>query len=559
MYKHTKGISQLIKKQINKNKEYKINGIQKIFENQKIIPLNIYQLWNTTDLPPVIKNTIDLLKKENPEFEYYLYNNEMCRNFIKKHCKTILYTYDKLQCNTQKLQLWKYCILYINGGIYLDIKYNSANNFKLINLTNKEYFCKNNNEIYEDLIICLPYNNILLKCIEKIVDNVKNNSYSPIDTIYNNINTCELSYNLKDKSINFNNKCILKIHPEYNIEKLNKNNLSNYITLYDTKNLYNYPCLTPITKIDLTKTITKNIKEINEKSNDITFYSGTPCIIKHPSKSNTYIINIRWVNYNLNNDGTVLNMALPKGISLNSRFETDRNFIKSSDEIFLEENYTIEKNYNYIGLEDMRIFNYMDTIYYTASHYDNINKIISISADNYNLNNLEYKLNRNIIIPQFNNTNRIEKNWVYVNYKNSLHMIYAWYPITLCEINFNKKTLDIIEYKYNIPEFFKDTKGSTCGFIFNDEIWFVLHKSQLSNYQHYFAVFDLNMNLLRYSELFKLNNNRVEYCIGLIIEKKRTILSYSLLDSNCIISVYDNNYIKNNIKWYDESEFFPNI
>ena len=65
-----------------------------------------------------------------------------------------------------------------------------------------------------------------------------------------------------------------------------------------------------------------------------------------------------------------------------------------------------------------------------------------------------------------------------------------------------------------------------------------------------FAIFDLNMNLIRYSELFTFNNCKVEFCIGLIIKDNEVILSYSLLDIQSTIAVYDLEYINNNIKWY---------
>ena len=107
-----------------------------------------------------------------------------------------------------------------------------------------------------------------------------------------------------------------------------------------------------------------------------------------------------------------------------------------------------------------------------------------------------------------------------------------------------------MECKYIRSDFFKNVKGSSTGFKTNDELWFVLHKSQLNNYQQFFAVFDHDMNLLRYSELFKLDNRRVEFCIGLIIEEQRTILSFSSLDTNIYIGVYENNYI-DSIKWYN--------
>ena len=53
-----------------------------------------------------------------------------------------------------------------------------------------------------------------------------------------------------------------------------------------------------------------------------------------------------------------------------------------------------------------------------------------------------------------------------------------------------------------MPEFFQNARGSTVGCHFDNEIWFVLHKEQnnrhlktgspIYNYQHFFAVFDLN-------------------------------------------------------------------
>ena len=61
------------------------------------------------------------------------------------------------------------------------------------------------------------------------------------------------------------------------------------------------------------------------------------------------------------------------------------------------------------------------------------------------------------------------------------------------------------------------------------------------------------MNLIRYSELFKLGNCKVEFCIGLIVKETEIILSYSLLDTQSIIAKYDIDYINTKIKWYSLS------
>ena len=73
--------------------------IKNLFEEQKnkksIIPLNIYQVWhNKTELPKSVKESIELLKTQNPEFTHYLFDEKECRDFLKNNfSKEILNTY----------------------------------------------------------------------------------------------------------------------------------------------------------------------------------------------------------------------------------------------------------------------------------------------------------------------------------------------------------------------------------------------------------------------------------------------------------------------------------
>ena len=74
----------------------------------------------------------------NPEFQHYIYDDGMCREFIKKNFnREVLHAYDSLEPDAFKADLWRYAILYINGGVYVDIKYRPANSFKLINIIDK--------------------------------------------------------------------------------------------------------------------------------------------------------------------------------------------------------------------------------------------------------------------------------------------------------------------------------------------------------------------------------------------------------------------------------------
>ena len=58
------------------------------------------------------------------------------------------------------------------------------------------------------------------------------------------------------------------------------------------------------------------------------------------------------------------------------------------------------------------------------------------------------------------------------------------------------------------------------------------------------------MNLLKYSELFKLTTSKIEFCTGLHIEDDEIILSFSENDTSTFIGIYDINVIQNELKWY---------
>ena len=149
----------------------------------KSIPLHIYQVWHDLkEMPSSVKESIHLIKEQNPEFEHHLYDETMCRSFIQEHFpKKVLHAYDSIIPHAYKADLWRYCILYKKGGIYLDSKYYGVEGFKLIQLTGKEYFCldipSSFSGIYNAILICKPKNKMMLQCINQVVKNVEENYY----------------------------------------------------------------------------------------------------------------------------------------------------------------------------------------------------------------------------------------------------------------------------------------------------------------------------------------------------------------------------------------------
>ena len=146
-----------------------------------IIPLKIFQTWNTKNLPIHMNNRVEQLKKNNPRFEHYLYDDNDCREFIKNHFdEHVVNAYDKLIPGAYKADLWRLCVLYIHGGIYMDIKLKCINGFRLIELTENNHFVKDRPgplTVYNALIVSQKGNPFLWMGICRIIMNVKNNFY----------------------------------------------------------------------------------------------------------------------------------------------------------------------------------------------------------------------------------------------------------------------------------------------------------------------------------------------------------------------------------------------
>ena len=225
---------------------------------KRIIPLDIYQTWATKDLPKKMKERVESLKIQNPLFKHHLFDDNDCREFIKTHFREdVLYAYDSLIPGAYKADLWRYCVLFIKGGIYLDIKFSCINGFKLIALTEQEHFVKDRpvKSVYNALMACKKGNILLFMAIRQIVANVKNRYYgkTPLSPtgpemlgliILKNklpINIDMLHYHGGGYIIYKNRFIISTEYNEYNNERniqYNKKNTKRYDKLWESRNIY---------------------------------------------------------------------------------------------------------------------------------------------------------------------------------------------------------------------------------------------------------------------------------------------------------------------------------
>jgi mannosyltransferase OCH1-like enzyme len=222
-----------------------------------IIPTNIFQTWHTKNLPPLMAKSVAKIIQLNPRFSYKLYDDNDCREFIRTHFKPdVLHAYDCLIPGAYKADLWRLCILFIYGGIYLDIKYKPLNGFKFVNLTEKEHLVAdtNNINIYNALMVCLPKSEFLYKAFRKIVENVNNRFYgnncleptgpamlsqfiSTNDAIVD-LKHEEWDNNPNYKIIYYNNIPILKSYTGHSQETNQFAKVKNYSVLWNERNIY---------------------------------------------------------------------------------------------------------------------------------------------------------------------------------------------------------------------------------------------------------------------------------------------------------------------------------
>lgn len=92
-------------------------------EDAAAVPHKVFQTWITHNLRPGMHRTVQHNHATNPEFDFYLFDNAECRDYIETNFEpSVLKAYDSLAPGAYKADLWRLCVLYKEGGVYLDIK-----------------------------------------------------------------------------------------------------------------------------------------------------------------------------------------------------------------------------------------------------------------------------------------------------------------------------------------------------------------------------------------------------------------------------------------------------
>ncbi len=150
--------------------------------NGQKIPRKIFQTSEYPEVPIKMHNAMQTWRDKNPQYEYSYYNREERRNFIVKNFDSgILNCYDFLAPGSLKSDLFKYCILYVNGGIYVDPKIECLEFLdKIINIDDEFIIPYNEGSsvgYWNGLIISTPKHDILKHFIDLIIRSIENKDH----------------------------------------------------------------------------------------------------------------------------------------------------------------------------------------------------------------------------------------------------------------------------------------------------------------------------------------------------------------------------------------------
>lgn len=374
---------------------------------------------------------------------------------------------------------------------------------------------------------------------KSLLDDPKKDNYL---FLANDVYTCKLSYEW----------CIISYYigvkdvSDEAVRVLN-NTLDGWMADSVLYNLKFYPVKIPaIASVTLSTT---------HKIENVEFISSSPCIVPDPS-GDGYLVNLRMVNYRINAQGKYDMKGINNCATTNKLLRLNKDMKSWQSLGVLSLNLHPEPWTYYIGVEDVRIYD--NATKFIGVGYHNSTSKIGVVYGDYPLSDIgasevSLKFKEAHTSSEFPPTG-CEKNWVYFTGRDgSTKIVYSWLPLRIGSLNEDSGILSLDETVTDgIPRIFGRARGSTCGFTYKDEIWFVVHLVAYDTprtYYHVIAVFDLDMKLRRYSAPLKLADKTIEYCLGIIVEDDRVLLSYSEWDSTSIVSAYSKEVVETFLKY----------
>lgn len=153
------------------------------------IPLIIYRTWNEKIIPIGMWKNIHKSLEMTPEFDHVFYDDTARLKSIEENFESnVVKAYKCLKPGAFKADLWRYCILYVKGGVYIDmdielvvpllpiLKENSRIYIQQV-IPERKHCVSSYPGVWNGFLAFSPKSPILKGCIDEIVQNCKTQDY----------------------------------------------------------------------------------------------------------------------------------------------------------------------------------------------------------------------------------------------------------------------------------------------------------------------------------------------------------------------------------------------
>ena len=175
----------------------------KVLENQAaqlhsdniLIPKKVYQTWKYNKIPKNFHKSIMEFRKKNSDFEFILFTDQEIDQYMYDNWRNhpIYSVYNRFNLGAMKADIWRYCIIYDNGGFYFDLKSGCSDFLSKVVHNDTKLFVTNENNDDENMMQKFKSNSLVYpdkKFAQWVFGSVKKSEF-----LKNLINSIPLSFN----------------------------------------------------------------------------------------------------------------------------------------------------------------------------------------------------------------------------------------------------------------------------------------------------------------------------------------------------------------------------
>lgn len=157
-----------------------------------LIPKKIYQSWKTKQLPEKMAKIVQRTQEMNPEYEYELWDDNDCRKFLLDNFgQNYANAFDVLIPGAFKCDFWRYAVMYLYGGVYMDMDMTPEVPFReilrdsdeFVSIVDLKIMLRPKCPIYQAFIACRPKHPIMLYSLEIAFNNIVTRRYEMLDSL----------------------------------------------------------------------------------------------------------------------------------------------------------------------------------------------------------------------------------------------------------------------------------------------------------------------------------------------------------------------------------------